>query len=753
MNNNLQSVATLMAIKSKQKLVKQISLFALACLAVACNKDDDSANDPDETSIEITVADLTASIAENPTADQVIGQIEASANTDDTLSYTITNQSVAGAVSLDLETGELRVAEVSAFDFETNTELSGSFEVSAADGTETASFTITITDTNEFAMLDDASFEVAEDLADDAVINAFMVEDPDGDTLSYSIMEDTSDLFEISASGELSIQSGKSLDFETTSSHEILIKVADSELEDTATITINVTDVNDAPTIGSAAYDVDENVEGFQILGILDFSDAETDNEELVLSLVSGDDVLFGVGDDGEIFLKSDQSLDFEAQSTYTIMVEVSDGELASETEITINVNNVNERPELTEPTIAVDEDICYRTFEYNILAEDPEDDTITFTLVTNDNDLFTLSESGVLRLADNQSLDFATSSGHFLNIRIEDGELSTLTGFIVGVNEVTDRAICFPDANFENALLSHSPSVDINNDGKIQVSEAENYDEFLFLRNQNISDLSGIEHFINLESLNVSVNNLETLDLSALNALDTLVASNNNLSDVIPPSTTTVLQSADLRSNNLSGSFDFSSYTNLVVVQLDENDLTSIGISGLGNLQVLTVSDNDLTALNTSGNTFLTTLHVHNNNISSLDLSASGFLIELRCQNNTLTTLDITANTQVTYLDCSDNLISTLDLVNNTELRQVFIMGNQMSGTIDVRNADNLEEFFCNNNLLNTIWINNGNNTNITGFGAGGNSTLNFVYVDDVSYSIENWTDIDDPESYTFPD
>src|SRR5690606_14354902 len=100
-------------------------------------------------------------------------------------------------------------------------------------------------------------------------------------------------------------------------------------------------------------------------------------------------------------------------------------------------------------------------------------------------------------------------------------------------------QIINFPDNNFKNALLNHDPVIDLNGDGEIQVSEAAAFVQPLHIGNKNISDMTGIKNFINLEQLVCMDNNLTTLDVSNIplkflicreNQIDILNVSNTNL-------------------------------------------------------------------------------------------------------------------------------------------------------------------------------------------------------------------------------
>ena len=105
-------------------------------------------------------------------------------------------------------------------------------------------------------------------------------------------------------------------------------------------------------------------------------------------------------------------------------------------------------------------------------------------------------------------------------------------------------QIINIPDTNFKNALVNTicanteygSPNVnsdvDLNNDGEIQVSEAESI-YYLDVSNQSISSLEGIEYFINLYGLSCDQNQITELDLSAQTNLGYLDCGFNQLAEL----------------------------------------------------------------------------------------------------------------------------------------------------------------------------------------------------------------------------
>ena len=98
--------------------------------------------------IIITASNLTTTIAENPEAGASLGTVQASANTG-SLQYSLTSQSVAGAMSINASTGMVTVADATLFDFETVQSLTANIRITSGSVTEDITVTITLTDVDE----------------------------------------------------------------------------------------------------------------------------------------------------------------------------------------------------------------------------------------------------------------------------------------------------------------------------------------------------------------------------------------------------------------------------------------------------------------------------------------------------------------------------------------------------------------------------------------------------------------------------
>ncbi len=256
-------------------------------------------------------------------------------------------------------------------------------------------------------------------------------------------------------------------------------------------------------------------------------------------------------------------------------------------------------------------------------------------------------------------------------------------------------QIVNIPDLNFKNALLNHEPIIDINNDGEIQFSEAENTLE-LYLENKNISDLAGIESFINLTILSCPNNQLNNLDV------------NNNIYLI------------ELNcSNNFLNILEINNHKNLIKLNCNSNSLSTLEVINNLNLTYLRCHSNLLNILNVSNNTNLIELNCSFNSLNTLDVSNNIYLNRLFCSYNSLTSLDVSNNIDLIWLYCNSNLLNILNINNNTNLTKLYCGYNSLT-TLDLSSNSDFNLLHCyDNNDLAYINLKNGNNNNFILSGA----------------------------------
>ncbi|MBA1145419.1 cadherin repeat domain-containing protein, partial [Mesorhizobium neociceri] len=151
------------------------------------------------------------------------------------------------------------VADASLLNFEDDT--SHTITVLASDGdgpTSSQTFTINVTDVDPSTPTDTdaAANTVAEGAANGTAVGiTASATDPNGPPVTYSLSDDAGGRFAIDATtGVVTVADASLLNFEDDTSHTITVLASDGDGPTSSqTFTINVTDVNEAPTVTSGA--------------------------------------------------------------------------------------------------------------------------------------------------------------------------------------------------------------------------------------------------------------------------------------------------------------------------------------------------------------------------------------------------------------------------------------------------------------------------------------------------------------------
>ena len=240
-----------------------------------------------------TVTDQNVSVDENAAFNTLVATAAATdIDTGDSVTWTIASGNTNGAFSIDNTSGEVRVAKPLELDFESNPGYS--LTVRAADengGVDTGVITVSFNDLNEAPTANNATLSITENSASGTSVGFVSGSDPDsGDSLTWSILSgNMNGAFSLNAAtGELTVANPSTLDFETTSTHTLNVQAQDvGGLTDSATVVVNVSNVDEAPTTTGLA-DVFVNEDSADVVIDLKtaFSDVETPSAALSYSIV-----------------------------------------------------------------------------------------------------------------------------------------------------------------------------------------------------------------------------------------------------------------------------------------------------------------------------------------------------------------------------------------------------------------------------------------------------------------------------------
>jgi hypothetical protein len=243
------------------------------------------------------------------------------------------------------------------------------------------------------------------------------------------------------------------LDYESQESVDLTVTfTTDNGDIQQVTLAIDVTDVDEpvmvsvepVNTISEAAIsselianqvNVSETAPAGTVLAT--FSAIDPEGNALTYSLSGSGSDLMTVSETGEVTLVD--GLDFEANSTLTVMLEISDGTITTIEEITINVINDDE-PATIEATLSsasFAETSAVGAAIASINATDPEGSAVTYTLSGTGSDNFSIDASGNITLA--SGLDYETATSYELTVVVDDGTYASTEVITVNVADVNE--------------------------------------------------------------------------------------------------------------------------------------------------------------------------------------------------------------------------------------------------------------------------------------------------------------------------
>lgn len=217
---------------------------------------------------------------------------------------------------------------------------------------------------NNAPVIADQSFVLAENSPIGATAGLVVASDPDvGQSISYEILAgNTNAAFAIDAlTGALNVAFDGAIDFETTPTFELTIRVTDSgdpALFSDAVVTVNLQDVdetpppppNSAPFVAAGqAFALAENSPVGTVVGSVVASDADA-GQSLSYSIVAGNTGgAFAINAaTGQLSVANVGAIDFETTPMFNLTIRVTDNgdpALATEANVAVNLGDVVETP------------------------------------------------------------------------------------------------------------------------------------------------------------------------------------------------------------------------------------------------------------------------------------------------------------------------------------------------------------------------------------------------------------------------
>lgn len=213
--------------------------------------------------------------------------------------------------------------------------------------------------------------------------------------------------------------------------------------------------------------------------------------------------------------------------------------------------------------------------------------------------------------------------------------------------SEVFINSINFPDNIFRKYV---EDNFDTTKDGKLSNDEINNATDISFFTSdaKNITSLTGISYFTNLDILYCVGTKIENLDVS-----------NNNKLRVIQCQVNPNLTSLTIGSN--------SHLTMLYC--MDDIKLKNLDISQTPNLERLICGNTGIETLNLENNPKLTYLNCHHIKLTSLDVSKNLKLETIACGYSKLQGLDVSHNTLLEQLQIQETPFAWINIGTNKNI------------------------------------------------------------------------------------
>ncbi|GAC1033511.1 retention module-containing protein [Pseudomonas sp. No.21] len=291
-------------------------------------------------------------------------------------------------------------------------------------------------------------------------------QDRDGEPLFYSITGgNDAGLFTINSStGVITLASGKTLDYETATQHQLQVSATDGKTPVSATVTVDVTNVNDNGVVitdsNAAANTVVENAANGSTVGLtVKGTDGDAGATITQYELTDNAGGRFAINaTTGVVTVADGSKLDYEAATSHNITVKVTSSDGSTNSQVfTINLSNINDNGVVITDSNAAANTVAENaangsTVGLTVKGTDGDAGaTITkYELTDNAGGRFAINATtGVVTVADGSKLDYEAATSHNITVKVTSSDGSTNSQvFTINLSNVNDNGVVITDSN-----------------------------------------------------------------------------------------------------------------------------------------------------------------------------------------------------------------------------------------------------------------------------------------------------------------
>ncbi|TRU55794.1 MAG: cadherin [Microcystis aeruginosa Ma_QC_C_20070823_S13] len=312
---------------------------------------------------------------------------------------------------------------------------------------------------NSAPVLNDTTLTVPENSLLNTLVGTVTATDADNNPLTYNITAGNPNLdgdgisaFTINNSGQIRVADPDDIDFEVNPNNPLTVSVSDGTLTDTATITVNLTDVNETPNRPPVANDATFSLVKTSPINttVGTVTATDPDNNPLTYSITAGnldtdaDNIkAFSISSSGVITVADTDDISSQT-NPFNLTVTVSDGNLSDTAAITVNLTSpVNRPPVVNDAVFSISKTSPNGTVVGTINATDPDNNPLTYSITAGNPDTdgdttsaFGISNTGVITVTDADDVSAQTNPFN-LTIQANDGALTDTGIATINLNNV----------------------------------------------------------------------------------------------------------------------------------------------------------------------------------------------------------------------------------------------------------------------------------------------------------------------------
>ena len=335
-------------------------------------------------------------------------------------------------------------------DYETKTSYSATLVLSDGKASITKNFTLNITNLNDVAPVITSSASLSADENQNSA-GIIVATDADGSTIEYSVSGTDASSFDINSStGVLTFKN--SPDYETKTTYSIKANAYDGIQTVYQDVTIAINNLNDNSPVfsSSTSQSADENQTS---IGTIAASDA--DGDSITYSVSGTDASSFSINSTSGV-LTFNSAPDYETKTSYQIVISATDGTNATNEDITVTVNNLNDNAHIitSDAVFSIPEN---QTAVGNVVLTDADGYFESLAYVREggtDKDafLFASDSTGVGTLTLLSSADYETKNTYSLDILVSDGVDEARQSIIVNITDINEAPVFSSSASLSAA-------------------------------------------------------------------------------------------------------------------------------------------------------------------------------------------------------------------------------------------------------------------------------------------------------------